>query len=85
MLWPDGKLPANWDNFADLVKAGISGVRAGSGHGPSPRIMIHIDRSGDYPAAVSFFDQLNSRHIAFDVIGLSYYPMWHGSISTLLL
>ena len=85
MLWPDGKLPANWDNFADLLKAGISGVRAGSGHEPRPRIMIHIDRSGDYAAAVSFFDELNSRHIAFDVIGLSYYPMWHGSISTLRL
>jgi site-specific recombinase XerD len=24
MLWPDGKPPANWDNFADLVKAGIN-------------------------------------------------------------
>lgn len=85
MLWPDGKLPANWDHFADLLKAGIKGVRAGSGHGHSPRIMIHIDRSGDYAAAVSFFDQLNSRKISFDVIGLSYYPMWHGSISTLRL
>ena len=31
MLWPDGKLPANWDNFADLVKAGIRGVQAGRG------------------------------------------------------
>jgi len=83
MLWPDGKIPANWDNFADLLNAGIRGVRAGSGHGHSPRIMIHIDRSGDYATAVSFFDQLNSRQISFDVIGLSYYPMWHGSISTL--
>src|SRR5580698_3066621 len=24
MLWPDGKAPANWDNFADLLKAGIA-------------------------------------------------------------
>src|SRR5579862_3865533 len=31
MLWPDGKLPGNWDNFADLVKAGIKGVDAGRG------------------------------------------------------
>ena len=83
MLWPDGKLPANWDNFADLVTAGIRGVRAGSGRGPKPRIMIHIDRSGDYATAVSFFDELIARHLPFDVIGLSYYPMWHGTISTL--
>jgi arabinogalactan endo-1,4-beta-galactosidase len=85
MLWPDGKLPANWENFADLVKAGINGVKAGSGRRHMPRIMIHIDRSGDYATAVSFFDQLKSRQISFDVIGLSYYPMWHGSISTLRL
>jgi arabinogalactan endo-1,4-beta-galactosidase len=36
MLWPDGRLPANWDNFADLVKAGIAGVSAGTGNGPRP-------------------------------------------------
>ena len=49
MLWPDGKLPANWDQFAELVKAGIRGVEAGTGDGPRPRIMIHIDRGGDRP------------------------------------
>lgn len=83
MLWPDGKLPGNWDNFADLVKAGVRGVKVGSGHGPSPRIMIHIDRSGDYATAISFFDALRARRVPFDVIGLSYYPMWHGDVATL--
>ena len=53
MLWPDGKLPDNWDNFADLLKAGIRGVNAGSGSAPRPRIMIHIERSGRLRAAAS--------------------------------
>jgi arabinogalactan endo-1,4-beta-galactosidase len=83
MLWPDGKLPANWDNFADLVKAGIRGVRAGCGHRPMPRIMIHIERSGDYEAAIEFFDKLIAHDVSFDVIGLSYYPYWHGDITTM--
>lgn len=83
MLWPDGKLPDNWDNFADLLKAGIAGVDAGSGAAPRPRIMIHIERSGDYDAAVWFFDNLIAHHVPFDVIGLSYYPFWHGSLTTL--
>jgi arabinogalactan endo-1,4-beta-galactosidase len=26
MMWPDGKLPENWENFADLTRAGINGV-----------------------------------------------------------
>ena len=47
MLWPDGKLPEQWDSFADLLKAGIRGVEAGRGDGPRPRIMIHIDRGAD--------------------------------------
>src|ERR1700730_4469157 len=29
MMWPDGKLPENWDNLAQLVYAGINGVDAG--------------------------------------------------------
>jgi arabinogalactan endo-1,4-beta-galactosidase len=80
MLWPDGKLPDNWDNFADLLKAGIRGVDAGRGAQPMPRIMIHIERSGDYEAAVWFFDNLIAHHVPFDVMGLSYYPRWHGGI-----
>jgi arabinogalactan endo-1,4-beta-galactosidase len=74
MLWPDGKLPANWDNLVDLVKAGIEGV------GPGPRIMIHIDKGGNKAATKWFFDKLNGYGIKFDVIGQSYYPWWHGSI-----
>ena len=83
MLWPDGKLPDNWDNFTDLLKAGIEGVEAGRGSAPRPRIMIHIERSGEYDAAVWFFDNLIQRHVPFDVMGLSYYPMWHGRIGNL--
>jgi arabinogalactan endo-1,4-beta-galactosidase len=83
MLWPDGKLPDNWDNFADLLKAGISGIDAGRGSLPRPRIMIQIERSGDYDAAVWFFDNLIAHHVPFDVMGLSYYPFWHGRIDKL--
>jgi arabinogalactan endo-1,4-beta-galactosidase len=83
MLWPDGKLPANWDHFTDLLRAGIRGVAAGSRHAPRPRIMIQIERSGDLDAAVSFLDNLNARRVSFDVLGLSYYPRWHGGIATM--
>ena len=83
MLWPDGKLPGRWNQFADLLQAGIRGVKAGSRSGLRPRIMIHIERSGDYNAAVAFFDQLLARNLKFDVIGLSYYPYWHGDLPTM--
>lgn len=80
MLWPDGKLPAHWDNFADLVKAGIEGVDQGSAGTERPRIMIHIEKSGNIAATEHFFDQLLARGVRFDVIGQSYYPWWHGSL-----
>jgi arabinogalactan endo-1,4-beta-galactosidase len=83
MLWPDAKLPANWDNFADLMKAGIAGVAAGTGNSPRPRIMIHIDRGGDRIRTKEFFDKLATYHVDYDVIGQSYYPWWHGSLNDL--
>jgi arabinogalactan endo-1,4-beta-galactosidase len=79
MLWPDGKLPENWPGFAELVKAGISGVKAAS----SARIMIHIDRGGDKDWTRYFFDKLNSFGVEYDVIGQSYYPWWHGTLDDL--
>lgn len=80
MLWPDGKLPDNWDNFAELIKAGIRGVEAGRGTNARPRIMIHIDKGGNRTATKWFFDKLNSYGVNYDVIGQSYYPWWHGTL-----
>ena len=80
MLWPDGKLPHNWDNMADLLRAGINGVDAGRASAPRPLIMIHIDRGGDIEATRYFFDRWHSYGIDYDVIGQSYYPWWHGSL-----
>jgi arabinogalactan endo-1,4-beta-galactosidase len=86
MLWPDGKVvkgdstydtAAQWGNFASLVKAGINGVKA---TGSTAKIMIHI-ASGDNAEMRWFFDNLISNGVTFDVIGLSYYHNWHGTIS----
>lgn len=83
MLWPDGKLPEHWDNFADYLRAGITGVDAGSGTNSHPKIMIHIDQGGNVAKTKYFFDHLNRCGIRYDVIGFSYYPWWHGSLMNL--
>ena len=83
MDWPDGKLPDNWDHFANLLRSAIRGVNEGRGTGSRIPIMIHIERGGEAGEAVAFFDKLNSYNLPYDVIGLSYYPRWHGSIAAL--
>jgi arabinogalactan endo-1,4-beta-galactosidase len=80
MLWPDGKLPDHWDQFAELLKAGIRGADAGRGTGPRPQIMIHIDRGADKLGTKAFFDKLHTYNVEYDVIGQSYYPWWHGTL-----
>ena len=80
MMWPDAKLPDQWDHFAALLKSAIAGVDAGRGEAPRPLIMIHIDRGGDVKKTKWFYDHLNSYNVDYDVIGQSYYPWWHGSI-----
>lgn len=80
MLWPVGKLPDHWDQFADLVKAGIDGVDAGRGQAPRPLIMIHYDQGADAEGAKRYYQKFDSYGIGYDVIGLSYYPWWHGNL-----
>ena len=80
MLWPDGRLPDNWDNFAELTKAGINGVYAGCDSLDRPSIMIHIDQGGNKAKTKYFFDRLLSYGIKFEYIGQSYYPWWHGTL-----
>jgi arabinogalactan endo-1,4-beta-galactosidase len=89
MLWDDGRVchpfdtPDQWAKFAALVSEGIRGVNDGAGARGSIRIMIHIDRGGDSGGSRWFFDNLLTHGVDFDVIGLSYYPWWHGTMDNL--
>jgi arabinogalactan endo-1,4-beta-galactosidase len=67
-----------WDNFARFLKAGVRGVRKGSG-ASVPRIVIHIDCGGDWPVTRWFFDNLLKAGVDYDIIGQSFYPFYHGT------
>jgi arabinogalactan endo-1,4-beta-galactosidase len=83
MLWPNGKLPNNWDNFAQLLQAGINGINASCGNNPCPKVMIHIAKGGDRRFTEYYFDKIRNYGIEYDVIGQSYYPWWHGNLLSL--
>jgi arabinogalactan endo-1,4-beta-galactosidase len=82
MLWPDGHTwdPPNWDNLAQLLTAGHNAVKACS---PETLVMLHIAEGGDNELARWWFDNITRRNVPFDVIGISYYPYWHGSLAEL--
>jgi len=81
MMWPNGYVSGNnnaaWANFGQLLKAGINGIRDAAGANP-PKIIIHIDRGGDWATTQWFFDNLKIQQVPVDIIGLSYYPFFHG-------
>ena len=89
MLWPDGQIyggtkpnTGGFPAFAALVRAGIAGTLAGAGD-DRPRIMIHIDRGGDWAGTRTFFDALAAEGVDYDVMGLSFYPFFHGPLPLL--
>ncbi|HEV8286165.1 MAG TPA: beta-galactosidase GalA [Chitinophagaceae bacterium] len=79
MIWPEGHIN-NLDSLAQLVYAGIQGVKAVD---PSITIMLHIALGGQNDESRFFLDNMIMRGVPFDVIGLSYYPRWHNTLEDL--
>ncbi len=90
MLWPLGQLYVQgadtavaWNQFTSLLKAGIRGVRDALGPADTVRILLHYSQGGDATGTQWFFDHMAAYGVPYDVIGLSYYPFWHGTLGDL--
>jgi arabinogalactan endo-1,4-beta-galactosidase len=71
-----------WSNVTRFLKAGVRGVKAGAGDTP-PKIVLHIDCGGDWQVTKWWFDHVTSAGVDFDIIGQSFYPRYHGTLSML--
>jgi len=69
-LFPYGNMNSNEANFLDLLSIGVKAVRDNSS---STKIIMHY---AGLDGSDWFFNKLNT--INYDIIGLSYYPIWHG-------
>ena len=76
LLWPSGR-KLEFDRIAKYLNAGIRAVREIQADIP---IMIHLDNGGFNEMYVEWFDEFTKRAEPFDIIGLSYYPFWHGAM-----
>jgi arabinogalactan endo-1,4-beta-galactosidase len=92
MLWTNGQLSGTWSSsnpswvrLGELMTNAIQGIRdaANATGAKMPKIVVHIDRGGDWGTTRAFFDNLNAQGVPYDIIGESYYPFYHGPYTNL--
>lgn len=90
LLWPLGKMgwdgytaPENYERFGRLLEAGIRGVRSALDDGDDVRIMLHYSNGASTSGTRWFFDHVAAQGVDYDMIGLSWYPFWHGTLAQL--
>lgn len=75
---PYNDASSNWDGYLGLLHAGCNAVREEC---PDAQIIIHTDRPTNSGYNSYYYNKLKNANLDFDVIGLSYYPFWHGYLN----
>lgn len=73
---------ANWVRFTNLLKAAGKACREEC---PNAKIILHTERVPRVNVLSNFYTQMKNREVDYDIIGLSYYPYYHGDLSTLAI
>lgn len=72
------------DEYQTRVQAGKAKVLGVRGQKLSKiPVMIHLDNGGNNALYREWFDNFMKRGEDFEIIGLSYYPFWHGTLQML--
>lgn len=81
-VWPDGT-PNNgtWQHFAAYFNSGAKAVREVL---PEAKIIAHIEMADNSNPAKFFAIGAKTYPIDYDVMGLSYYPAYHATASTVI-
>ena len=89
-MWPVGQLwsadPSvkigGMKEFTRLLGRASKGVRTARG-GDKIKIIVHLADGGDQDLYKWIFDEVKKAKIDYDIIGLSFYTYWHGSMDEL--
>ena len=76
---PYDKSGDNWSGYLGLLHAGCTAVREEC---PNAHIIIHTDRPSNTGYNSYYYNKLKNDNVDFDIIGLSYYPFWHGYLNS---
>ncbi|HBA68507.1 MAG TPA: glycosyl hydrolase [Lachnospiraceae bacterium] len=80
MLWPEGHC-RKFERLTRFINAGIRGVRKADKTIP---VMLHLDQGNRQELYREWFDNYQKYGGEdFEIIGLSYYPVWNGGLKGL--
>ena len=71
---------ANWSRFTTLLKNAGKACREVC---PNAKIILHTERATQTNVLTNFYDRMKTDGVDYDIIGLSYYPIWHNTVATL--
>jgi arabinogalactan endo-1,4-beta-galactosidase len=74
MLWEDGRISKNPQNYAELNNAGYDAVKSVF---PNAKVIVHLPNGYSNSLYRWFFDTLKNYDGKWDVIGMSVYPYWY--------
>jgi len=84
-LWPLGKIDSNspdqWTSFVAVHQAATKALRKAA---PKSKSILHLDCGGDAGKLQWWLSKAKQFGLTdYDVLGLSYYSQWHGSLTDL--
>ncbi len=71
---------SNWPRFTTLLKNAIKACREEC---PSAQIIIHTERVSQPNILKAYYQKMKDYDVDYDIIGLSYYSYYHGTLNTL--
>ena len=84
LLWPDGYVcnesnnDSQWDKLGALFMHAIEGVNSALDTEDTIEIISHVSSGGNW-----FFNNLIEQGVDINILSISYYPMWHGTLTDL--
>ena len=84
LLWPDGYVcdesnnESQWNKLRELFVHAIEGVYSALDNEDTIEIISHVSSGGNW-----FFNNLIEQGVNIDILSISYYPMWHGTLTDL--
>lgn len=71
---------SNWERFGTLLK---QAVKACNEICPDAKIILHTERVAQVGVLSNFYQKMAEMQVPYDIIGLSYYPYFHGNMNVL--